>query len=159
MRDIQNAIRLNYKNLSKTQKVIAETVLQQPQQYFILHIAECAGRLNVSEASLTRFARAIGFKGYNEMKSFCQTEIMKSYGIKERIIRSLQEPSKDNEPMKALLYKEMDNFSVQMEELDYVALQKLAHLIASAETVYLAGLGVATTLVGFLKFRLRRLGP
>ncbi len=158
MRDIQNAIRLNYKNLSKTQKVIAETVLQQPQQYFILHIAECAGRLNVSEASLTRFARAIGFKGYNEMKSFCQTEIMKSYGIKERIIRSLQEPAKDNEPMKALLYKEMDNFSVQMEELDYGALQKLAHLIDSAETVYLAGLGVATTLVGFLKFRLRRLG-
>ncbi|HAG09819.1 MAG TPA: hypothetical protein DCK76_00070 [Desulfotomaculum sp.] len=158
MKTIQNAIRLNYLNLSKTQKAIAETVLPQPQQYFMLRITECASRLYVSEASLIRFARAIGFNGYNEMKSFCQTEIMKSYEIKERIIHTLQEPIKDNELMKVLLQKEMDNFSVQMEELDYGALEKLAHLISSARTIYIAGMGVATTLVGFLKFRLRRLG-
>ena len=112
MKTIQNAIRLNYLNLSKTQKAIAETVLPQPQQYFMLRIADCAGRLHVSEASLIRFARAIGFNGYNEMKSFCQTGIMKYYEIKERIIHTLQEPSKDNELIKVLLQKEMDNFSV-----------------------------------------------
>jgi DNA-binding MurR/RpiR family transcriptional regulator len=158
MKAIQNAIRLHYQKLSKTQKTIAETVLQQPQQYFLLRIAECAGRLNVSEASLTRFARAIGFNGYNEMKNICQAEMMKSYGIKERVIRTLQEPSQNSELMKVLLHKEMDNFSAQIEELDYGALEKLAHLITSAKTLYLAGLGVATTLTGFLKFRLRRLG-
>ncbi|MEW6696084.1 MAG: MurR/RpiR family transcriptional regulator [Bacillota bacterium] len=158
MKDIQNAIHLNYQNLSKTQKAIAEIVLQQPQQYFMLHISECADRLKVSEASLTRFARAIGFNGYNEIKKFCQTEIMQSYGIKERIIHSLQEPSRDSNLIKALIHKEMDNFSAQIEDLDYGVLEKLAQLIAAANTTYIAGLGVATTLVGFLKFRLRRLG-
>ncbi len=158
MKAIQNAIRLNYLNLSKTQKAIAEIVLEQPQQYFMLRIAECAGRLNVSEASLSRFARAIGFNGYNEMKNICQTEIMKSYEIKERIIRTLQEPSQDSELLKTMLQREMDNFSVQMDELDYGTLEQLAHLISTAKTIYIAGLGVATTLVGFLKFRLRRLG-
>ncbi|MDR3601592.1 MAG: MurR/RpiR family transcriptional regulator [Desulfosporosinus sp.] len=158
MDEMQKVIQLHYQRLTKTQKIIAEKVMQQPQRYFMLHIAECATSLGVSEASLTRFARAIDFKGYNELKSFCQINLLKSLGIKEKIIRSLQEPSGGSELIKAQLLKEQDNFSAQMDNIDYKALERLAQLIASANTVYIAGLGVAKTLVEFLKFRLRRLG-
>lgn len=158
MDEIQNAIRSHYPELSKTQKKIAEKVLHQPSQYFMLHIADCAARLNVSEASLTRFARAVGFNGYNELKSLCQADLMSSFGIREKIVRSQEEPPRDSSLMKDLLEREQDNFSAQIEEIDYAALEKLSRLLSSADTVYITGLGVASTLVKFLAFRLRRMG-
>ncbi len=158
MEEIQNAIRSHYQTLSQTQKRIAEEVLHEPSRYFMLHIAECANRLKVSEASLTRFARAIGFNGYNELKSLCQTDLLSAFGIREKIVRSLRETDEGRSPIEDQFQRERDNFSAQMNEIDYVALEKLAHRLAEADTVYIAGLGGAKTLVEFLAFRLRRLG-
>jgi DNA-binding MurR/RpiR family transcriptional regulator len=58
----------NYPSLTKQQKKVAEFLLSQEPEAAFLSVAELARRVHTSQASVVRFARAIGFKGYPELQ-------------------------------------------------------------------------------------------
>jgi DNA-binding MurR/RpiR family transcriptional regulator len=155
---IETAIQAHYHGLSKRQKEIAEKLMLQPPQYLLLPIGECAERLKVSSASLTRFARAVGYQGFNELRRDCRAGVMASLGIRERMEQCLQDSGPEESLIRRNLSRELDCFSREVEQLDYGALARLAQRIAVARQIYLGGLGVSQSLVQFLKFRLRRMG-
>ncbi|AIF44527.1 MurR/RpiR family transcriptional regulator [Virgibacillus sp. SK37] len=72
------SIRSNYRNLSEKEKKIADFILLNPDKvihYTINHISE---KLSISEATIFRFCRRIGFKGFQDMKISLATEVVTS---------------------------------------------------------------------------------
>ena len=57
-----------YGVLRKSEKKIADHVLQDPDGVIHVPIIELARKLNISEASISRFCRSIGYRGYNDFK-------------------------------------------------------------------------------------------
>jgi RpiR family carbohydrate utilization transcriptional regulator len=58
----------HYSVLRKSEKKIADHVLQDPDGVIHVPITELARRLDISEASISRFCRSIGYRGYNDFK-------------------------------------------------------------------------------------------
>jgi len=61
-------IRSNYARLSEKEKKIADYILNDPEKIIHGTINEVAEDLNVADATVFRFCKRIGFKGYQAMK-------------------------------------------------------------------------------------------
>lgn len=57
-----------YPSLRKSEKRVADYILQSPQIALHLSITELAQNLHLSEASVSRFCRTIGYDGYSDFK-------------------------------------------------------------------------------------------
>ncbi|TVT01961.1 MurR/RpiR family transcriptional regulator [Amycolatopsis bartoniae] len=68
-------IREHAANLSRTDRVIAEHLLEHQDELPFLRAAEIAERLGVSAASITRFAQRLGFDGYPRLQDSVRLEL------------------------------------------------------------------------------------
>lgn len=69
-------IKLNYNSLSKSEKKIADFVLATGNKVSEMTLSELARATELSEPSVVRFTKAIGFKGYSEFKA----QILRDWG-------------------------------------------------------------------------------
>lgn len=63
-----DSIRTRYDSLSRSEKKVALAVLQQPESAIIENIGALAKKAEVSEPTVIRFCRAIGFDGWHAFK-------------------------------------------------------------------------------------------
>jgi len=68
MSDFIQHLQANYSNLRKSEKIIADYLQQHAQERLDLSITELARQLKVSETTISRFCRAIGLRGYQDLK-------------------------------------------------------------------------------------------
>ena len=65
---IISKLKANYGSFSKSEKKIADFIINDPQRIIPLYITELANECGTSEATIVRFARKIGFDGYQGLK-------------------------------------------------------------------------------------------
>jgi len=70
--DFSQIISDNYKNLTKSEKRIANYLRKNQEESAFLSAGEIADRLGLSEATLVRFARTLGFSSYPAMRTILQ---------------------------------------------------------------------------------------
>lgn len=64
LREIQGA----YDNLRKSEKLVADFILQHPADVVDSTMAQAAEKMTVSEPTLNRFCKALNYSGFNEFK-------------------------------------------------------------------------------------------
>lgn len=69
-------IRSYYSKLSEKEKKIADYILEKPEIIIHRTINEVADDLNIADATVFRFSKRIGFKGFQAMKIALASEIM-----------------------------------------------------------------------------------
>jgi RpiR family transcriptional regulator, carbohydrate utilization regulator len=69
-------IRSVYSKLSEKEKKVADYILNQPNKIIHSTISQVADDLNVADATVFRFCKRIGFKGYQAMKIALASEIV-----------------------------------------------------------------------------------
>lgn len=65
-----------YGSLSEVATKIADTISQNPQKIIHCTISQVADLCAVSEASIVRFSKALGYDGFSEMKIYMASEMM-----------------------------------------------------------------------------------
>ena len=73
--EIVEKIRDAFDTFTKSQRVIGEYIIQHPEHVGALPISELAGRVGVSEPTVVRFCRALGYAGYAEFGKEVQAAI------------------------------------------------------------------------------------
>lgn len=73
--DIINRIRQALESLTKSQRALAEYIIQHPEHVGLLTISELAGNVGVSDATVVRFCNRLGYKGYGEFGKMVQQAI------------------------------------------------------------------------------------
>lgn len=68
MTNFNAEIKSVYKNLTKTEKKVADYVLASPRKVLFYSITELADVCEVGDTSVYRFCRSIGLRGYQEFK-------------------------------------------------------------------------------------------
>ncbi|MES8790479.1 hypothetical protein U6O01_12330, partial [Cutibacterium acnes] len=69
-------IRSHYARLSEKEKKIADYILNNPENIIHSTINDVAEDLNVADATVFRFCKRIGFKGFQAMKITLAAEII-----------------------------------------------------------------------------------
>lgn len=68
---------INKANLTKTQNVISEFILDHSGKACFMTSTEIALKLGVSESSVIRFSRSLGFAGYSDFQKFLRRDYQK----------------------------------------------------------------------------------
>jgi len=78
-----DSIRTQYDSLSKSEKKVALAVLEQPELAIAENITALAKKADVSEPTVVRFCRAIGFDGWHAFKMKLAQGLALSLGVDE----------------------------------------------------------------------------
>jgi DNA-binding MurR/RpiR family transcriptional regulator len=156
--DFNQLISDHYKNLTKSEKRIANFLRKNQEESAFLSAGEIASRLSLSEATLVRFARSLGFSSYPAMRTVLQEAFRHRVTHSARLRGRLEDLRQGGDIFERLVVSEIDYLSQALETVDRQALQKTVGLLRSCERVFVFGTGPSVSLANLIDVRLSRFG-
>lgn len=149
--DIISCITDRFVELTATEKRIAQFILDDVQAATTLPIAEMAKLTNTSQASVTRFARAIGCKDVRELK----VKLAQSLAVGQRFILDVP----DLEGVQGIYETIINVLEMNRRALDPDSLSRAVEWLSGARQILAIGMGGGSTICAQeVQFRLFRLG-
>ena len=156
--DFSQIISDNYKQLTKSEKRIANYLRKNQEESAFLSAGEIADRLGLSEATLVRFARTLGFASYPAMRTVLQDAFRQRVTHSARLRGRLEDLRQGGDIFERLVVSEMDYLTQALETVDRPSLQKAVSLLNSCEHIFVFGTGPSISLVELIELRLNRFG-
>lgn len=149
--DIISCITDRFVELTATEKRIAQFMLDDVQSAATLPIAEMARLTETSQASITRFARAIGCKDVRELK----VKLAQSLAVGQRFILDVP----DLEGVQGIYETIINVLDINRRALNPASLKKAVEWLSNARQILAIGMGGGSTICAQeVQFRLFRLG-
>ncbi len=138
---------------------IAELIAADPEAAAHASIVDLAERTGTSTATVTRFSRALGFKGYANLRVAVATETGRAEQARWETDISRDIAPGDNLDVALKVIATADTRAIQATAagLDMAAVERVAAAIASAGRVEIFGLGSSGTAGREMAFRLERI--
>lgn len=136
-------IKSSFDSLCHAQQKVAQFVLDNPREATALSISELARKTGVSEATVLRFVRAIGYEGYNRFR-LALAEDSATQSLREGLEKIHEDVSVEDDfeaIFRKVLYSNVDSLSTTMNRVDGKAVEKAARLIYHASVVFLVAVG------------------
>ncbi|HDS5325221.1 TPA: MurR/RpiR family transcriptional regulator [Klebsiella aerogenes] len=149
--DIISCITDRFMALTATEKRIAQFILDDVAAAAEMPIAELARLTDTSQASVTRFARALGCKDVRELKM----KLAQSLAIGQRFILDVP----DLEGVQGIYESIISVLETNRRALDLAMLKRAVEWISDARQVLALGMGGGSTICAQeIQYRLFRLG-
>ena len=145
-------------SFSRNQRVLAKHVLDNYQGVAFSTVKELAAAAGVSEATVVRFAQALGFKGYPDMQREIRRVVRADMKGTERfkLTYAVNEPAKKG-PLSAIIEREIDNISALEKALDLKAFARAAHVLRESSEVMIVGTRSSAPLAHHMWFGLDKI--
>jgi len=117
-----------------------------------------AARLGLSEATLVRFARKLGFESYPAMRESLQENFRRRVSHSARLRNRLDDLRQAGDIFEKVTVSEIDYLTEALQTVDRQALQKAVDQMGSCEHIYVFATGPSISLVHLLNLRLTRFG-
>lgn len=149
--DIISRITELFIELSSAEKRIAQFILDEADAVTALPIAELARQANVSQASITRFAKTLGCRDVRDLK----VKLAQSLAVGQRFIH--EEP--DLEGIQGIYETIINVLTINRRTIDEPALAKAVEWLSDARQILAIGMGGGSTICAAeVQHRLFRLG-
>lgn len=144
--------RLRSVRLTPAQRAVARFILENPVQFVFMSGAEVAAEIGVSQPSVSRLAKELGYRGYGEMTAEIR-ELLR--------VGAEGAPTADGENgYQQLMSTEIGLLEQIREALaDPQPLDGAAEMIVSASAVVVLGLRISAPVAEHFAYRLHRLRP
>lgn len=154
-RSARASIRSYYETLSPSEKLVAEYVLENAENVIYMSLEKIAEAVNVSDVTVLRFARSVGFKGFPELKM----GLLVDFIAPVKTI-SLEIDSDDDA---SLIVKKVYEQNAQILSntaplISEQSFQDVVNLLAEAHNIYLFAIGTSIPLIYSFHNLLIRLG-
>jgi DNA-binding MurR/RpiR family transcriptional regulator len=156
--DFSQVISDHYSQLTKSEKRIANYLRKNQEESAFLAAGEIADRLGLSEATLVRFARTLGFTSYPAMRTVLQEAFRHRVTHAARLRGRLDDLRQGGDIFERLVVSEIDYLTQALDTVDRQELRKTVDLIRSRDRIYVFGVGPSISLVDLLEIRLKRFG-
>ncbi len=156
--DFPQIISKRYNDLTKSEKRIADYIRKNQDECAFLSAGELAARLDLSEATLVRFARTLGFASYPAMREILQRAFRSRVTHSVRLRGRLEELRESGDFFERLVISEMDYMTQALATVDRDALQQATKLLRTRKKVFVYGVGPSISLVDLMEIRLGRFG-
>jgi len=156
--DFGQVISVHYEQLTKSEKRIANFIRKNQEETAFLSAGELADRLGLSEATMVRFARTLGFGSYPAMRSVLQNSFRRRITHSARLRGRLDDLREAGDIFERLVVSEIDYLTQALETVDRESLRQAVELLRTRKQVYVFGVGPSTSLVDLLEIRLGRFG-
>jgi len=147
-----------YQQLTKSEKQIANYIRKNQEESAFLSAAELADRLGLSEATIVRFARTVGFDSYPAMREVLQENFRRRVTHSTRLQSRLEDLRDGGDIFERMVASEIDYLSHALETVDRQAFHQAIDMMKSHKRIFVFGLGPSVSLVDLMEIRLRRAG-
>lgn len=145
-----------FPKLTKSEKRIANYLNQNQDEAAFLSAGEIAERLQLSEATMVRFARTLGFDSYPAMRVALQDSFRHRLTHSSRLRSRLDDLREAGDIFERLVASEIDYLTEALQTVDRTALNAAVELLRTHQRVFVFGLGPSLSLVDLLEIRLTR---
>ncbi|MDE3075871.1 MAG: MurR/RpiR family transcriptional regulator [Chloroflexota bacterium] len=153
---LDERIRSRYRQLTPRQRVLAEHVLSNSEQVAFMSSQELARAAHVSEAAVVRFAQAMGYRGYPELRSYLRGQVLDRLGASQLQRRS--SPVLQVGPGLAHAAFDMDREILAATERanPWPQFAAVIDLLCGAQRIFVAGHGTAHGAADYLNITLNQ---
>jgi len=156
--DFSELISSRYSQLTKSEKRIADYLRKNQEESAFLSAGEIAARLNLSEATIVRFARTIGFGSYPAMRVVLQEAFRRRVTHSARLRERLDELREAGDLFEKVTVSEIDYLTQALQTVNRGALHRTVSFLTERERIFVYGPGPSIALVHTLNLRLTRFG-
>ena len=156
--DFSQIITDHYADLTKSEKQIANFLRKNQEESAFLSANEIAKRLDLSEATIVRFARTLGFNSYPAMREVLQDNFRRRVSHSTRLRGRLDDLRNSGDIFERLTVNEIDYLTQALESVSRDEIKKAVELFRTHQRIFVFGLGPSISLVDLLELRLRRFG-
>ena len=143
-------IKNNYEKLYAAEAKVADFIMNNPAQALDANVSETAELSGVSDATVVRFCKRIGYEGFYQMKLQMSHDMGKN--------RSMENPGGKQDSAQEKMMVIANNITIISRHIDKETLKKCASAIDASETVFVIGNGYAKILACDIMYRLTRMG-
>lgn len=134
-------IQLLYNQFTKTEKKIADYVSKNAQQVLFMSITDLADACKVADASVHRFCRTMGVKGYQEFKM----KLSLSMAADEAVSKEADQPDAKEDSLQYTLDNILESHVSALKEtyvmLNQEDIEKTVRMMEEAKHIYFFGIG------------------
>jgi len=147
-----DTIKEQYSEIFHAERKVADFILEHPEAAVNANVSELATYSGVSDATVIRLCKHIGYQGYYQLKICLSRDLGRSQ-ISDSSMQSITGDSVSN------LFQifSSDLLSIA-KNLDQKRLLECVDLIKTSKEVYLAAVGNTSAVAQYMGFRLGRLG-
>ncbi|WP_432401486.1 MurR/RpiR family transcriptional regulator [Wukongibacter sp. M2B1] len=156
--DIIDKIRAKYTNLSKTQRKIADYLLENSNRVAFMTLKKMSEEVNVAEVTILSFSKKIGCNSFMDLKGEFQTYIKGKSVHPEKLSTALSKIESIDSNLAEIISSEMKCVEDAINKIDVKDIKNATKLIKEASKVYLIGAGISEAVTNFLLLRLKHLG-
>ena len=145
-------------HLTKTEKRIADYLLEHSESLYFTTAKDLAQQLQISDTSIIRLCRSLGYSGYRQLQESVRSDLSQALQNERYIIPHEQVMDKFSryKSLSSFQYLEMviSNLQSTYDKHDPVKFSKAAELILSSEHVLIAGFRGASSVAMHLSLLL-----
>lgn len=156
--DFSQIISDHYNQLTKSEKQIANYLRKNQEESAFLSAGELAERLELSEATLVRFARTLGFESYPAMRAVLQENFRRRVTHSTRLRSRLDDLREGGDIFEKVTVSEIDYLTQALQTIDREALHEAVNRMIKSDHIFVFGTGPSISLVDLLDLRLTRFG-
>lgn len=151
---VMSSIRANYSSLSLSEKIIADYVIESSDDMVNMSMMEIAKAVGLSDATVLRFVRSIGFQGFSEFKIALAADLIRPT---EAIFEELDEQDNIRTVTNKVFQAGVQLLQDTLNHLDMEAMEDAISLIQKAKRIFLFASGTSAGLADWFFTRLIRL--
>jgi DNA-binding MurR/RpiR family transcriptional regulator len=155
--DVIQAVRHAYDELTKSQKRIAEAIVDDPEFVAFATVDKMASRLDVSPSTVVRFTYRLGLTGYQDLQERVRTLVRSQMRSATADVDELDLLGHlGDTAFRHSFEQDLDHLRRTIAGLDPAVLEEAIELLVSARRVLVAGDGTAYGVAHFLSLALDR---
>lgn len=146
-----------YPQLSPQEKKIADHILRPGRALFTLSTSELARETKVGSATIVRFAKHIGFSGFQQLKSQILDEVKEEMMPEDRF--KLLNPEKDHvRTLLKIAGLEVNNINATLARIPKENFEAFIRTLRRAQMICTLGMGISSLLARLAAYLLNQAG-
>ena len=143
-------------SLNGAQKRIGHYLQTDSSALLLSNVGDLARAVGVSKATVVRFAKSLGYKGFPEFKRDIQQEMRRKLRAADRMEETFAELDNDENIFAKLIKRDIQLLEETLQAASLPDFHKAVEIILQARKVFLIGLNASMALAYLLHFRLVR---
>jgi DNA-binding MurR/RpiR family transcriptional regulator len=143
-------------SLNGAQKRLGHYLQTDSSALLLSNVSDLARTVGVSKATVVRFAKSLGYKGFPEFRRDIQQEMRRKLRAADRMEETFAELDNDENILAKLIKRDTQLLEETLQAASFPDFHKAVEIILRARKVFLIGLNASMALAYLLHFRLVR---
>jgi len=158
IKDLKDRIKNKIPQLTESQKVVANYIVENPQKFALSSVRQLEAELKTSKSTIVRLAQALGYEGFQEIRSSLLNNLRKELDPINRYksLLSINNNIEKLDYLNSVADESINNINRTLDIIDKNQWNRTIKLLKQANHVYTMGLGVSSILAQLASYLFNR---